>query len=76
VNLSDPWATNPTSTVRVDRVSVADGATRTVRLGITGNFTPIAIHPDGRRIFFIAGHGANELWELSGWSPNVSAGVR
>ena len=53
--------------LRVDRVSLADGAARTLRLGLTGNYTPIAVHPDGRRIYFIAGHAANELWELAGW---------
>ena len=73
VNLSDPWAAAPTTSVRVDRVSVADGATRTIRFGIAGNYTPIAIHPDGRRIYFIAGHAANELWALSGWWPTTSA---
>ena len=76
-SLADAGPANPAGTsLRVDRVSVADGATRTVHFGIAGNFTPIAIHPDGRRIFFTAGHGANELWELAGWSPNVSASAR
>ena len=62
--------------LRVDRVSVADGATRTLNFGITGNYSPIAVHPDGRRIFFTAGYGANELWELSGWWSAMSAGAR
>jgi len=53
--------------LRVDRVSLADGVARTLRLGLTGNYTPIAVHPAGRRIYFIAGHAANELWELAGW---------
>ena len=61
------------STVRVDRVSIADGSTRTLQIGMTGNYTPIAIHPDGRRVYFIAGHSANELWELTNWAPNVSS---
>jgi len=60
------------SLVRVDRVSVADGATRTLHLGMTGNFTAIAVHPDGRRIYFTAGHAANELWELAGWDSTTA----
>jgi hypothetical protein len=44
-----------------------------MQLGITGNYSAIAVHPDGRRIFFTAGHGANELWELSGWWSTPSA---
>ena len=59
--------------LRVDRVSVTDGATRTLQFGVTGNYSPIAVHPDGRRIYFTAGRGANELWELSGWWPKASA---
>jgi Tol biopolymer transport system component len=74
-NLAD--AAHPArSSLRVDRVSVADGTTRTLHFGINGNFTLIAIHPDGRRIYFTAGYGANELWELSGWWPTVVAGAR
>ncbi|HEX6049307.1 MAG TPA: hypothetical protein VFZ21_08560 [Gemmatimonadaceae bacterium] len=57
--------------LRVDRLSVADGATRTLHVGVTGNFTPIAVHPDGRRLYFIAGHAANELWELAGWDSTA-----
>jgi Tol biopolymer transport system component len=66
----------PRGSLRVDRVSVADGTTRTLHFGITGNFQPIAVHPDGRRIFFTAGHAANELWQMSGWWPAVAAGAR
>jgi hypothetical protein len=61
------------STVRVDRVSVTDGTTRTIQLGVTGNYTPMAVHPDGRRIYFTAGHAANELWELSGWDSSATS---
>ena len=61
--------------LRVDRVSVADGTTRTLQFGMTGNYTPIAVHPDGRRLFFVAGHAANELWELAGWD-SVAKAVR
>ena len=65
---------NPASaTVRVDRVSVADGATRTLQFGMTGNFTPIAVHPDGRRVYFTAGHSANELWQLTGWDSTATS---
>jgi Tol biopolymer transport system component len=60
------------SSVRVDRVSVADGTARTLRFGVTGNYTPIAVHPDGRRIYFTAGHAANELWELAGWDSTAT----
>jgi Tol biopolymer transport system component len=63
------------SSVRVDRVSLADGATRTLRFGMTGNFTSIAVHPDGRRIYFTAGHAANELWELAGWDSTHARAV-
>ena len=59
--------------VRVDRVSVSDGATRTLHLGVTGNYTPIAVHPDGRRIYFTAGHAASELWELAGWDSTAAS---
>jgi Tol biopolymer transport system component len=73
-NLDDPSPVFPLrSSVRVDRVSVADGTTRTVQLGIRGNYTPIAVHPDGRRIFFTAGHAAYELWELAGWDSAATA---
>jgi Tol biopolymer transport system component len=76
-SVAEAGSANPTRTsVRIDRVSVVDGSTRTIHLGMTGNFTPIAVHPDGRRIYFIAGHGATELWELSGWVPAVSASAR
>jgi Tol biopolymer transport system component len=61
------------SSVRVDRVSVADGASRTLNFGMTGNFTPIAVHPDGRRIYFTGGYAANELWELSGWDSAATS---
>jgi Tol biopolymer transport system component len=65
------------SSLRVDRVSVADGATRTLQLGVSGNNSPIAVHPDGRRLYFTAGHAANELWELAGWdSAATSARAR
>jgi hypothetical protein len=47
-----------------------------VNFGITGNFAPIAIHPDGRRIYFTAGYGANELWQLSGWWSTMPASDR
>jgi Tol biopolymer transport system component len=70
-------AENPArGSLRVDRVAVTDGATRTLHFGITGNYSPIAVHPDGRRIFFAAGYGANELWELSGWWSAMSAQAR
>jgi Tol biopolymer transport system component len=62
--------------LRVDRVSVVDGATRTLHFAISGNFAPIAIHPDGRRIFFTAGYGATELWELSGWWSTIPESAR
>ena len=63
--------------LRVDRVSVVDGATRTLHLGTISNFTPIAVHPDGRRLFFTAGHAATELWQVAGWdSAGVSAHAR
>ena len=42
---------------------------------MTGNFTPIAVHPDGRRIYFTAGHAANELWELAGWDSTHARAV-
>jgi Tol biopolymer transport system component len=72
-NFEDDSPTRPArSTVRVDRVSVADGTTRTLHFGMTGNYTPIAVHPDGRRVYFTAGHSANELWELSNWSSSPS----
>ena len=61
------------ATVRVDRVSVADGATRTLKFGMTGSFTPIAVHPDGRRVYFTAGRSANELWELAGWDSTAAS---
>ncbi len=65
------------SSLRVDRVSVADGTTRTLQLGVSGNNSPIAVHPDGRRLYFTAGHAANELWELAGWdSAATSARAR
>jgi Tol biopolymer transport system component len=74
VRANQAAAANPArGSLRVDRVSVADGATRAMQFGITGNYSPIAVHPDGRRIFFTAGHGANELWELSGWWSTMSA---
>ena len=67
--LADASPANPArATLRVDRVSVADGASRTLSLGLPGNFVPLAVHPDGRRLFFTAGHAANELWQLSGWA--------
>jgi Tol biopolymer transport system component len=68
-------ASSARGSLRVDRVSVADGATRTLHFAITGNFSAIAVHPDGRRIFFTAGYGANELWELAGWWSTMSAGA-
>ena len=61
---------SPAQTLRVDRVSVADGSTRTLQLGLPGNFTVLAVHPDGRRLYFTAGHAANELWQLSGWASS------
>ena len=77
VRANQATAANPArASLRVDRVSVGNGATRTLHLGITGNYSAIAVHPDGRRIYFTAGHGASELWELSGWLPNVSARAR
>jgi Tol biopolymer transport system component len=73
-NQNEPPRGDPVrGSVRVDRVSVANGATRTIRLGITGNFTPIAVHPDGRRIYFTGGHAANELWELTGWDSSAAS---
>jgi Tol biopolymer transport system component len=67
-NLTDAAPASPArGSLRVDRVSIADGATRTMQFGMTGNFTPLAVHPDGRRLYFTAGHAANELWELAGW---------
>ena len=70
-------ATSARRSLRVDRVSVADAASRTLHFGTISNFTPIAVHPDGRRLYFTAGHAANELWELSGWdSASVSAKAR
>ena len=73
VSLSDGGPANTRALVRVDRVSVADGATRTLEFGMVGNSTPMAVHPDGRRVYFTAGHSANELWELSGWWPNATS---
>ena len=73
-NATDAAPANYTrGSLRVDRVSVADGTTQTLHIGITGNYTPIAVHPDGRRLFFIAGHAANELWELAGWDSSATA---
>jgi Tol biopolymer transport system component len=67
-NLSDASPTHPArGSLRVDRVSVTDGEARTLQVGMSGNFSPIAVHPDGRRLYFTAGHAANELWELAGW---------
>ena len=43
-NLADA-ETPARSSLRVDRVAVADGTTRTLHFGITGNFTPIADPP-------------------------------
>jgi Tol biopolymer transport system component len=75
-NLADA-ARSGRASLRVDRVSVADGATRTLQFGISGNNSPIAAHPDGRRLYFTAGHAANELWELAGWdSAATSARAR
>ena len=78
-SLADAGPASPArGSLRVDRVSVADGATRTLQFGMSGNFTPIAAHPDGRRIYFTAGHSANELWELAGWdsaAASARAGV-
>ncbi|MDF2774945.1 MAG: translocation protein TolB [Geminicoccaceae bacterium] len=73
-NLADAGPVHPArASLRVDRVSVADGATRTLHFGVMGNFTPIAVHPDGRRLYFTAGHAANELWELAGWSSAATS---
>lgn len=75
-NQADAAPGSPTrGSLRVDRVSVADGTTRTLQFGMTGNYTPIAVHPDGRRLFFVAGHAGNELWELAGWD-SVGKSVR
>ena len=75
-NLADAAPGSPArGSLRVDRVSVADGATRTLQFGMTGNYTPIAVHPDGRRIYFVAGHAANELWELAGWDSAATVGA-
>jgi Tol biopolymer transport system component len=73
-NLADAAPVHPArASLRVDRVSVADGATRTLHFGMIGNFTPIAVHPDGRRLYFTAGHAANELWELAGWDSTAAS---
>ena len=73
-NLADAGPANAARTsLRVDRVSVADGSTRTLQFGVRGNFTPIAVHPDGRRLYFTAGHAANELWELAGWDSTATS---
>jgi Tol biopolymer transport system component len=73
-NLADAAPARPAGTsVRVDRVSIVDGTTRTLQFGMTGNFTPIAVHPDGRRVYFVAGHSANELWELAGWDSAATS---
>ena len=75
-NQADAAPGSPTrGSLRVDRVSVADGTTRTLQFGMTGNYTPIAAHPDGRHLFFVAGHAGNELWELAGWD-SVTKSVR
>jgi hypothetical protein len=73
-NLADAAPDNPArSSLRIDRVSVADGSARTLRFALAGNFTPLAVHPDGRRLYFTAGHAANELWELAGWDSSAAA---
>ena len=73
-NLADGAPANPArNPLRIDRVSVADGSAHTLRVPLAGNFSPIAVHPDGRRVFFTAGHAANELWELAGWDSAAAS---
>lgn len=76
-NLDDAGPAKPARMpLRIDQVSVADGATRTLQFGMSGNFSPIAAHPDGRRLYFTAGHAANELWELAGWDSSATPRAR
>ena len=49
---------------RIDRVRVADGVVQPTGLRIDGRFGPMAVHPDGARVFFVSGEYGVELWAM------------
>ena len=48
----------------IDRVRVADGVVQSTGLRIAGRYSPMAVHPDGARVFFVSGEYGVELWAM------------
>jgi len=57
-------ASSNAAETRIDRVRAADGVVQSTGLRLGGRFGPMAVHPDGGRVFFVSGEYGVELWAM------------